>query len=94
MAPTTVSVVHSKKKKKDIPKTPKREYNFPREMELLIVVSLVENKISNFQNTALSFNHVENTEHEYSKQHKPRKTRDKKTDRAGSGKENSLLRVP
>jgi hypothetical protein len=40
--------------------------------------------MSNFQNTTLSFNHIENTESEYSKQHKPRKSRDKDTDRAGS----------
>ena len=49
-------------------------------MELLTIISLVENKTLNFQNTALSFNHVESTEHEYSKQHKLRKSRDKKTE--------------
>lgn len=40
--------------------------------------------MSNFQNTTLSFNHVDSTESKYSKQHKPRKSKDKNTDRAGS----------
>lgn len=79
MVQTATSVVCSQKR---LPKTPKkRENNFPRAMELLNI-SLVENKTLNFQNIALSFNHVESTEHEYSKQHKPRKSRDKKTEQA------------
>lgn len=80
MVQTTASVVCSQKR---LPKTPKKEkIIFPRAMELLTTISLVENKTLNFQNTALPLNHVESTEHEYSKQHKPRKSRDKKTDRA------------
>lgn len=66
--------------KNDYPKLQKRENNFPRAMELLTIISLVEDKTLNFQNTALSFNYVESTEHEYSKQHKLRKSRDKRTE--------------
>lgn len=50
----------------------------PSAMYLLTTVPLVKKiKMSNFQNTTLPFNHVESTESEYSKQHKPRKSREK-----------------
>lgn len=70
MVQTTASVVCSQKR---LPKTPKKEK----------IIFSQGNGTTNYHILGKkTFNHVESTEHEYSKQHKPRKSRDKKTDRA------------